>query len=63
MDLQGSLGYAPANTNPATCSQGCHGADDASEWSMGNFNDFREGHSEHRGEGVGCAECHAFSRN
>jgi len=63
MDLQGELGYAPVNKNTATCSSGCHDADDASEWTMGSLNDLREGHGEHRGEGVDCAECHAFSRN
>jgi len=63
MDLQGELGYAPVNSNTATCSQGCHDAEKASEWTMGNINDYKEGHKEHRGEGVACAECHSFSRN
>jgi hypothetical protein len=63
MDLQGEeLGYAPKSKNTATCSSGCHDADDAREWTMGNFGDFEDGHKEHRGEGISCSRCHGFSR-
>jgi hypothetical protein len=62
MDLQGELGYAPNDKNTNTCSSGCHDSDDAREWSMGSFSDFKDGHSEHRGEGVNCSRCHGFNR-
>ncbi|MEN8174887.1 MAG: hypothetical protein ABFS23_03940 [Pseudomonadota bacterium] len=63
MDLQGELGYAPADKDPASCAQGCHSEEKASEWTMGSLNDFKDGHKKHRSEDADCAECHAFSRN
>ena len=62
MDLQGELGYAPLDPDRSSCSARCHSAEDAYEWRFGNLEDLIEGHEEHREEGVGCTECHAFSR-
>ena len=63
MNLQGALGFAPRDSDQATCASGCHDADKASGWIMGNMNDFNEYHSEHTSEGAACSECHGFSRN
>ncbi len=62
MNLQGTLGYAPYDSDTNTCSSGCHGADDARQWSLGSFEDFEHYHSKHIGEGVSCADCHDFQR-
>ncbi len=62
MDLQGELGYKPTRANKSTCSDGCHSAEKAREWSFGSLGEYKEGHKKHREEGVACSKCHGFSR-
>jgi hypothetical protein len=62
MDLQGELGYAPFDGDVNSCSSDCHDADDAREWSLGNFDDFVKYHAEHNSEGASCFDCHDFRR-
>ena len=57
------MGSEPKDADTRTCSSGCHSAEDAAEWRLGDFEDYREGHKEHREEDVACSECHAFSRD
>ena len=57
MDLQ-QMGYAPTDSNPFTCADGCHSANKASEWEMGYYSDFKDGHSKHREEKISCNRCH-----
>lgn len=62
LDLQGELGYAPRDRDPASCATGCHSSRKAAEWRFGDRGDFNEGHQEHREEGIACARCHGFTR-
>ncbi len=62
MDLQGELGYAPLNPDTSNCSDGCHDAEKADEWTFGKLGDYKDGHKKHREEEVECSKCHLFSR-
>ena len=63
MDLQRDLGYAPTDNDPQTCATGCHDEEKASEWSFGDFEEFRAHHKKHDEKGAACSECHSFNRN
>ena len=62
MDLQGDLGFAPADVFRASCATGCHSAEKAFEWSYGSYEEFREHHKKHREKDAACQDCHRFSR-
>jgi nitrate reductase cytochrome c-type subunit len=61
MDLQGELGFAPANSR-ATCASGCHSAEKAYAWELGSYEEFRAHHKKHREKRVECQACHSFNR-
>ena len=62
MDLQGELGYAPANANTSTCASGCHSSEKAREWRFGDFEEFEAHHEKHAEKRAACSKCHAFER-
>jgi cytochrome c len=61
MDLQGDLGFAPTNAR-ATCASGCHSAEKANEWELGDFEEFMAHHEKHREKEADCRDCHSFDR-
>jgi len=61
MDLQGDLGFAPASSR-ATCASGCHSAEKAYAWELGDYEEFEAHHGKHREKGADCQDCHSFDR-
>jgi cytochrome c len=61
MDLQGDLGFAPTNAR-ATCASGCHSAEKAYEWELGDYEEFMAHHKKHDEKEADCRDCHNFDR-
>jgi hypothetical protein len=61
MDLQGDLGFAPTSAQ-ATCASGCHSAEKAYEWELGDYEEFMAHHKKHDEKEADCSDCHSFDR-
>lgn len=61
LDLQGDLGFAPVSSR-ATCASGCHSAEKAYKWELGDYEEFEAHHKKHREKDADCRACHGFDR-